>query len=146
MFSGVIIGRLGQDPELRSTSSGTPVCSVSVATDAGWGDTKVTTWTKIVAWGKQAEFLSKNFSKGDSIVVSGEVSLKTWEDKNGDERQSLELNAHQIGFAGSKKSDGGESRREEPRRQERSEEPRSERRQEGRRDAPREERRASGGF
>lgn len=125
MFTGTIFGRLGADPEIRTTQNGGEVCSVNVATDSGFGDNKVTTWTKLVAFGKTAEFINKFFKRGDQIFCAGEVKLETWTDKNDNERQTLTMVVSQATFGGSKKEESGrESRREEPRNGSRREESR----------------------
>lgn len=83
MLSGTLIGRLGKDPETRSTSGGTTICTFSVATDHGFGDKKKTTWVKVSVFGKQAEFAQNNLVKGDSVAVSGAMYLDEWDGKNG---------------------------------------------------------------
>jgi single-strand DNA-binding protein len=117
MFVATLLGRFGQDPELKTTKSGTEMCTATVATDSGFGDNKVTTWTKLVAFGKTAEFIAKFFHKGDSIFCTGEVVLEKWEDKDGNERQTLKLVVDKATFAGGSKKEESGARREEPRRE-----------------------------
>lgn len=104
-----IIGHLGRDPEIRKTQSGSTVFSVTMAVNTGYGDNKRTTWWSISAFGKTAETLEKfNLAKGAVIGFVGEVSLRPWQDKDGNEKQSLELAARDfilLGEKGDAKSD-----------------------------------------
>lgn len=127
MFSGTLLGRFGADPELRSSQGGISVCTANVATDSGFGENKITTWTKIVAFGKNADNIEKYFKKGDSIFLTGEVVLEEWTNKNDEPQKTLKLLVSAWSFAGSngkKEGSGRESRREEPRNGSRREESR----------------------
>lgn len=102
-----LIGRLTRDPELRQTTSGTPVCSFSVAVDNGYGDNKKTDFINCVAWKGTAEFVSKYFAKGQMIALSGRLSTRTWDD-NGTTRYATEVSVREVDFCGSK-ADGQNS-------------------------------------
>lgn len=93
MINATIVGRLGRDPETRDVN-GTTVCNIAVATDYGWGDNKITTWTRVAVWGKRAEALAQHFGKGDGIEVRGELYLR--EADNG--RSYLEMRADSWSF------------------------------------------------
>lgn len=93
MFSGSIVGRLGKDPETRATSGGQSVCSFTIATDHGYGERKKTTWTRIVCFGKQAEFAQAKLAKGDRVAVAGQVYMDEWQGREGDKRQTLTMDA-----------------------------------------------------
>ena len=97
-----ISGRLGRDPELKSTNNGNSVANFSVAVDQGFGDQKTTSWVRCVAWQKTAEFVTKFFQKGDMIILSGRLQGRTWE-QDGVKREVLEVVAEKIDFAGGKK-------------------------------------------
>ena len=97
-----ISGRLGHDPELKSTNNGNSVANFSVAVDQGFGDQKTTSWIRCVAWQKTAEFVTKFFQKGDMIILSGRLQGRTWE-QDGVKREVLEVVAEKIDFAGEKK-------------------------------------------
>lgn len=97
-----ISGRLGRDPELKSTNNGNSVANFSVAVDQGFGDQKTTSWVRCVAWQKTAEFVTKFFQKGDMIILSGRLQGRTWE-QDGVKREVLEVVAEKIDFAGEKK-------------------------------------------
>lgn len=93
-----IMGNLGRDPELRYTQNGKAVCNFSVAVDAGFGDNKSTTWVKCVVWGKGAEIVEKYFNKGSRICCTGEIRTDEYEDRDGNKRQSWELNVRDFDF------------------------------------------------
>jgi len=97
-----ISGRLGRDPEMKSTNNGNSVANFSVAVDQGFGDQKTTSWIRCVAWQKTAEFVTKFFQKGDMIILSGRLQGRTWE-QDGVKREVLEVVAEKIDFAGEKK-------------------------------------------
>ena len=107
-----IMGRLTRDPELRRTGSGIAVASFTVAVDRDFADKqsgqKETDFIDCVAWRQTGEFVSKYFSKGSMIAVSGRLQIRNWDDKDGNKRRSAEVVADNCYFASSKKdSDGG---------------------------------------
>lgn len=99
--SVVLMGRLTRDPELRETKSSTPVCSFSVAVDNGYGENKKTDFINCVAWKSTAEFISRYFTKGQMIALSGRISTRTWDD-NGTTRYATEVSVREVDFCGSK--------------------------------------------
>ncbi len=81
----ILVGRLGRDAELRFTPQGTPVASVSLATDRSWTDTEGTThketeWHNVTIWGKFAETSQEHLTKGRLIYVEGRLHTRSWED------------------------------------------------------------------
>ena len=72
--SAVLIfrGRLGSDPQLRTTKTGEPVANFNLAIDQGYGERKTTNWVRVTCWGKQAEACAQHLSKGDLVAVSSE--------------------------------------------------------------------------
>ena len=101
----VIMGRLTRDPELRRTGSGTAVAGFTVAVDrdyAAQGAEKETDFIDCVAWRQTGEFVSKYFSKGSMIVVSGRLQIRGWTDKDGNKRRSAEVVADSCYFGESK--------------------------------------------
>lgn len=103
-----IMGRLTHDPELRTTQSGTPVASFTVACErdfAGQDQEKVTDFIDCVAWRQGGEFVSKYFHKGSMIIVDGRLQSRKWEDRDGNKRTSWEINADHCYFGESKRSD-----------------------------------------
>ena len=108
----VIMGRLTRDPELRRTGSGIAVASFSVAVDRDFGKNengeKETDFIDCVAWRQTGEFVSKYFTKGSMIVVSGRLQVRSWTDKDGNKRRTAEVVADNVYFGGGKReSDGG---------------------------------------
>lgn len=101
-----IMGRLTKAPELRSTQSGVPVTSVSIACDrdiAAKGVEKKTDFFEVTAWRHTAEFLCKYFDKGTMIVVNGRLQTSFYE-KNGERRQSVFILAESIYFGEGRKT------------------------------------------
>lgn len=106
----VLMGRLGRDPEMRATQSGTPVCEISLAVNVGFGDRKSTAWVKVVSWGKTAEFVDKYFKKGGPICITGRLEEEKWKDKeSGKERTRLFVTAEKASFSLSSKSENAET-------------------------------------
>ena len=108
----VIMGRLTRDPELRRTGSGIAVASFSVAVDRDFGKNengeKETDFIDCIAWRQTGEFVSKYFTKGRMIVVSGRLQVRSWTDKDGNKRRTAEVVADNVYFGDSKRdSDGG---------------------------------------
>ena len=108
----VIMGRLTRDPELRRTGSGIAVASFSVAVERDFsgrdGGEKETDFIDCVAWRQTGEFVSKYFTKGRMIVVSGRLQIRSWTDKEGNKRRTAEVVADNCYFGESKRpSEGG---------------------------------------
>lgn len=106
----VIMGRLVRDPELRRTGNGIAVASFTVAVDrdfkSGENGQKETDFIDCVAWRSTGEFVSKYFSKGSMIVVSGRLQGRSWTDKDGNKRKTTEIVAANCYFGESKKDAG----------------------------------------
>ena len=108
MYNKVILmGRLTRDPELRTTPNGISVATFSIAVDrrfAKSGEERKTDFFNIVAWRQTAEFVSKYFSKGRSILVEGELQTRSYVDKDGVTRYITEIIADNLHFTGEPKS------------------------------------------
>ena len=108
-----IMGRLTRDPELRRTGSGVAVASFTVAVDRDFGGRdggeKETDFIDCVAWRQTGEFVSKYFTKGRMIVVSGRLQIRSWTDKDGNKRRTAEVVADNCYFGDSKRDDQGSS-------------------------------------
>ena len=108
-----IMGRLVRDPELRRTGSGVAVASFTVAVDRDFGGRdggeKETDFIDCVAWRQTGEFVSKYFTKGRMIVVSGRLQIRSWTDKDGNKRRTAEVVADNCYFGDSKRDEGGSS-------------------------------------
>lgn len=101
-----VMGRITKDVELRRTANGTPVASFTVAVDRDF-DKGNTDFIECVAWKKTAEFASKYFRKGSLAVVTGQLQMRDWEDKNGNKRRNAEIIVGSMYFGSNKQA--GES-------------------------------------
>lgn len=104
-----LMGRLTRDPELRRTGSGIAVASFTMAVDRDFSDKqsgeKETDFFECVAWRQTGEFVSKYFTKGRMIVVSGRLQVRKWKNKDGENRYSTEVVADNCYFGDSKKEE-----------------------------------------
>lgn len=100
----ILMGRITKDPELRYTNTNKSVCSFTVAVESGYGDSKNTDFINCIAWNKAAELLAKYFTKGMMIIVSGRISTRTWEGKDGKKNYVTEVLANEIQFGETKKA------------------------------------------
>ncbi len=108
----ILIGRLGQDPELKYTAAGTAVTNFSVATNESWMDKsgqrqERTEWHRIVVWGKLAELCQQYLNKGRQAFIEGSLRTRSWEDQSGQKRYTTEVVARNIQFLGAQASSGG---------------------------------------
>ena len=101
----MLIGNLGQEPEVRSTASGTRVATLSLATSRKWNTPsgerqEKTEWHRVVLWNNRssglADLAEKYMKKGDRIYVEGRIEYRTWEDREGNTRYSTEINAREV--------------------------------------------------
>lgn len=113
----ILMGRLGQDPEVRYTQSGTPVASFSLAVDRDFVDQatgrRPTDWIEVAAWNAKAKFVQQYFRKGQLAVVEGRLQIRDWTDKEGAKRRTAEVVADQIYFAGAKTAPPSEGNADE---------------------------------
>lgn len=113
MFNLVVLtGRLTADPELKTTQSGIPVTSFSIAVNrrysAGDGQQQ-TDFINIVAWRKSAEFVTKYFKKGSLIGIEGSIQTRKYTDKDGNNRYIFEVVANNVQFVESKRDSSASS-------------------------------------
>jgi len=107
-----LLGRLGRDPDLRFTGTGTPFCRLRIATNDGFknkdGDwTERTEWHTLVAWGKLAEVCNQYLKKGDQAYFEGALQTRSFEDSNGQNRYVTEVTARALILLGSSGGDVG---------------------------------------
>ncbi len=103
-------GNLGNDAEVRHTQSST-VCGFSLAVRAGYGKNESTLWLRCSLWGKRAEGDLPSFlTKGTTVAVSGELSEREWEDRDGNTRKSLEMRINDLTLVGGKKQPPAEGK------------------------------------
>jgi single-strand DNA-binding protein len=113
----ILVGNVGQDPEVKYTASGVPVAKVSIATNERFKDKSDqwqdrTEWHSVVAWQRLAEIVGEYVRKGSKLYVEGKLQTSTWEDKqNGQKKYRTEIVAREIVLLGSR--DNGHEAREE---------------------------------
>ena len=103
----ILIGRLGQDPEVKFLDGGNAVCNFSMATSETWKDKQgekqeKTQWHRVVAWGKTAELAGKYLAKGRQVCVEGSIEYREYTDKEGVKKYSTDIKAQSVTFLGGK--------------------------------------------
>lgn len=113
MYNKVIMmGRIVNDLELRTTPQGVNVCSFRIAVDRRFtpkGEERKSDFFNVVAWRQQAEFVNRYFSKGRMILVEGELNTRQYTDKNGNPSTWYEIVADRLSFTGEKSQNSGSS-------------------------------------
>ena len=109
----IILGRLGQDPDVRTTASGTQVVNLNVATnELGRADEQgnrqdLTEWHRIVLFGRTAEVAAQYLSKGSQVYIEGRLQTRKWQDQNGQDRYSTEIVGNEMQFIGGRGDNQG---------------------------------------
>ena len=109
----ILIGNLGQDPEVRYTPSGAAVANFNIATTDRWNNKQSgqpeerTEWHRIVVWNKLAELCKEYLHKGRPVYVEGRLQTRQWDDKDGNKRSTTEVIANTIQFLGGRQGAGG---------------------------------------
>ncbi|MCH8928615.1 MAG: single-stranded DNA-binding protein [Candidatus Marinimicrobia bacterium] len=109
----ILIGRLGNDPELKYTPNGTAQAQISLATSEKWKDSdgnqkEKTEWHRIVAWRRQAEFVGEWLKKGQLVSIEGKLQTRSWE-QDGQKKYMTEIVADTITMLGSRAEGGSGS-------------------------------------
>lgn len=110
----ILVGRVGNTPELKSLDGGNKVVNFSVATseyfkDKSGAKQEKTEWHNVVAWGSLAEIIAKNVVKGTQLYIEGKIQNRSYDDKDGVKKYTSEVVASEIKFLGPKKSEDGEN-------------------------------------
>ena len=106
----ILVGNLGQKPEMRYTATQTAVANLSIATTESWKDKESgenrdkTEWHRVVFFGSLAEIAEKYLDKGSSVYVEGKIQTRKWQDKDGNDRYTTEVLGNQLTMIGSKRS------------------------------------------
>ena len=106
----ILVGNLGQKPEMRYTATQTAVANLSIATTESWKDKESgenrdkTEWHKVVFFGNLAEIAEKYLDKGSSVYVEGKIQTRKWQDKDGNDRWTTEVLGNQLTMLGSRGS------------------------------------------
>ena len=107
----ILVGRLGQDPEVRYTQGGTAVANLRIATDETWKDQsgerqQRTEWHTVVAWRRLAEICGQYLSKGRLVYIEGKLQTRSWQDREGNKRYSTEVQADNMVMLGGRSDEG----------------------------------------
>lgn len=103
MNKAILMGRLTQDVELRTTPNGISVATFSLAVNRKFSKTNEADFINIVCWRSTAEFVAKYFKKGQQMALVGSIQTRKWQDKDGNNRYATEVVADEVYFADSKK-------------------------------------------
>ena len=113
----ILIGNLGQDPEVRYSSDGNAICNITVATSESWKDKSTgearekTEWHRIVMFRRLAEIAGEYLAKGSKVYIEGKLQTRKWQDKQGNDRYTTEIVADQMQMLDSKGAQKPEHKR-----------------------------------
>ena len=109
----VLVGRLTADPELRKTQGGTSIASFSLANNRSFGSggdkKEQVSFFSCVAWGKPGEVIAEHAKKGQMLSIDGRLQQRSWQDKDGGKRSTVEIVVENFQFLSQKKEGGGAS-------------------------------------
>lgn len=115
----ILVGNLGKDPEVRYMTNGDAVANVTIATSDSWKDKATgekkesTEWHRVVFYRKLAEIVAQYLKKGSQVYIEGRIRTRKWQDKEGQERYTTEIEAEEMKMLGSRQnaasSSGGEA-------------------------------------
>lgn len=97
----IVVGNLGRKPELKYTNSGKAVANLSVAVNSGRRGEETTEWIQVVVWEKTAENCAEYLDAGSAVYVEGRWQTKSWQDRDGNDRKTVEVVAYSVLFLGS---------------------------------------------
>jgi len=109
----ILVGNLGNDPDIRYTAGGAAIANISLATTASWRDKESgeqqerTEWHRVVFFGRLAEIVSEYLKKGSQVYVEGRLQTRKWEDKTGNDRYTTEIVANEMQMLGGRGGGGG---------------------------------------
>ncbi len=110
----IIVGNLGQDPEVRYTTGGAAVTNISVATSEQWKDKNTgedvvkTEWHRIVFFGRLAEIAGEYLKRGSKVYIEGKLQTRKWQDQNNQDRYTTEIVANEMQMLDSRQGSGGQ--------------------------------------
>jgi single-strand DNA-binding protein len=111
----ILIGNLGQDPEIKSTAAGASIANFSIATSESWKDKNTgqqvekTEWHRVVAFNRLAEIIGQYVKKGSKIYIEGSLRTRKWQDKEGKDHYTTEVVANEMQMLDSRGAGGGAS-------------------------------------
>lgn len=104
----ILVGNLGADPETRYTASGDAICNIRLATTETWRDKAsgerkdITEWHRVVFYRKLAEIAGQYLRKGSQVYIEGKIKTRKWQDKDGQDRYTTEIEATDLTMLGNK--------------------------------------------
>ena len=110
----ILVGNLGQKPEMRYTQTNTAVATLSIATSESWKDKdsgeqrEKTEWHRVVFFGKLAEIAEQYLDKGSQLYVEGKLQTRKWQDKDGNDRYTTEILGNEMNMLGGRQSSSDE--------------------------------------
>ena len=110
----ILIGNLGNDPEIKFLTNGDAVCNLSIATSESWKDKSTgqpqerTEWHRVVFFRKPAEIIGEYTKKGSKLYIEGSLQTRKWQDKDGIDRYTTEIRGDQFQFLDSKGDNQGQ--------------------------------------
>lgn len=116
----ILVGNLGADPETRYTASGDAVCNIRLATTESWKDKnsgdkrEITEWHRVVFYRKLAEIAGQYLRKGSQVYLEGRIKTRKWQDKDGQDRYTTEIEATEMQMLGSRQGQGAPAMDNEP--------------------------------
>jgi single-strand DNA-binding protein len=116
----ILIGNLGNDPDIRYTASGSAVANISLATAESWKDKSTgdvqerTEWHKVVFFGRLAEIAGEYLKKGSQIYIEGRLQTRKWEDKEGKDRWTTEIVGNEMQMLGRRGDSSASFEKSEP--------------------------------
>ena len=111
----IIVGNLGNDPEIRYSANGNAIASISVATSDRWKDKNTgeqqerTEWHRVKLFSRLAELAGEYLKKGSQVYIEGRIQTSKYQDKDGNDRWSTEIVAREMTFLGGRGGGGGDS-------------------------------------
>ena len=108
----ILVGNLGQKPEMRYTQTNTAVATLSIATSESWKDKdsgeqrEKTEWHRVVFFGKLAEIAEQYLDKGSQLYVEGKLQTRKWQDKEGNDRYTTEILGNEMNMLGGRQASG----------------------------------------
>ncbi len=109
----ILVGNLGNDPEVRATTTGSRIANISIATSDSWTDKNTgqkqerTEWHRVVFFNRLAEIVEQYLTKGSKVYVEGALRTRKWQDQNGQDRYTTEIVASEMQMLDSKGGMGG---------------------------------------
>ena len=114
----ILVGNLGQKPEMRYTATQSAVANLSIATTESWKDKESgemrdkTEWRRVVYFGELAEIVEKYLDKGSSVYIEGKLQTRKWQDKSGADRWTTEIVGNELTMLGSRPSNNAQAQTE----------------------------------